>query len=96
MQDDRLDRVLVLDDIHQTWACDFLAIVTLRFQFLYCFVIVDLARREIAYIGVTSSPSAQYTGQCFVEAVADRDNFSPRFMIRDPRSFARSTTAAAP
>jgi len=42
-----------------------------------------LARREIVHIGVTSSPSAQYAGQCFVEAIADRDNENPRFMIRD-------------
>ena len=73
----------VRNHLHQTWACDFLTIVTLRFQILYCFVIVDLARREIVHIGVTSSPSAQYAGQCFVEAVADRDNENPRFMIRD-------------
>ena len=33
----------VRNHIHQTWACDFLTIVTLRFQILYCFVIVDLA-----------------------------------------------------
>jgi hypothetical protein len=46
-------------------------------------VIVDLARREIVHIGVTSSPSAQYAEQCFVEAVADRDNENPQFMIRD-------------
>ena len=69
--------------LHQTWACDFLTIVTLRFQILYCFVIVDLARREILHIGVTSTPSAQHAGQCFVEAVADRDNENPRFLIRD-------------
>jgi len=55
----------------------------LRVQILYCFVIVDLARREIVHIGVTSSPSPQYAGQCFVEAVADRGNENPRFMIRD-------------
>ncbi|MGD0835806.1 MAG: integrase core domain-containing protein [Polyangia bacterium] len=73
----------IRNHLHQTWACDFLTIVTLRFQILYCFVIVDLARREIVHIGVTSSPSAQYAGQCFVEAVADRDNENPRFMIRD-------------
>jgi len=73
----------VRNHVHQTWACDLLTIVALRFQILYCFVIVDLARREIVHIGVTSSPSAQYAGQCFVEAVADRDNENPRFMIRD-------------
>jgi transposase InsO family protein len=60
-----------------------LTIVTLRFQILYCFVIVDLARREIVHIAVTSSPSAQYAGQSFVEAVTDRDNQNPRFLIRD-------------
>jgi transposase InsO family protein len=60
-----------------------LTIVTLRFQILYCFVIVDLARREIVHIGVTSSPSAQYAGQCLFEAVADRENENPRFLIRD-------------
>ena len=73
----------IRNHIHQTWARDFLTIVTLRFQILYCFVIVDLARREIVHIGVTSSPSAQYAGQSFVEAVADCDNENPRFMIRD-------------
>ena len=72
----------VRNHLHQTWACDFLNIVTLRFHILSCFVIVDLARRKIVHIGVTSSPSAQYAGQCFVEAVVDRDNENPRFMIR--------------
>jgi hypothetical protein len=60
-----------------------LTIVTLRFQILHCFVIMDLARREIVHIGVTSSPSAQYAGQCLVEAVTDRDNENPGFLIRD-------------
>jgi hypothetical protein len=31
----------------------------------------------------TSSPSAPFAGQGFVEAVVDRDNENPRFMIRD-------------
>jgi hypothetical protein len=35
---------------------------------------VDLARREIVHIGVTPSPSAQYAGQCFVEAVVTVNN----------------------
>jgi hypothetical protein len=62
-----------------------LTIVTLRFQILYCFVIVDLARREIVHIAVTSSPSAQFTGQSFVEAVVDRNNENPRFMTAAAR-----------
>jgi hypothetical protein len=64
------------------------SIVTLRFQILYCLVLVDLARRKIVHIGVTSSPSAQYAGQCFVDAIADRDDENPRFMIRDRDSIS--------
>ena len=45
--------------LHQTWACDFFTIVTLRFQILYGFIIVDLAHREILHIGVPSSPSGR-------------------------------------
>ena len=29
----------VRNHLHQTWACDFLTIITLRFQILYCFVV---------------------------------------------------------
>jgi hypothetical protein len=41
----------VRNHIHQTWACDFLTTVTLRFQILYCFVIVDLARQSSTSAG---------------------------------------------
>jgi putative transposase len=55
----------------------------LRFQVLYAFVILDLGRREVVRLGVTPSPSAQYAAQSCVEAVCDRDNQAPRFLIRD-------------
>jgi transposase InsO family protein len=67
----------------QTWACDWFTIVTVRFEVLYAFVILDLGRREIVRLGVTSAPSAQFAAQTFVEAVCDRDDQSPRFLIRD-------------
>jgi len=67
----------------QTWAADWFTIVTLRFQLLYGFVIIDLGRREVVRIGVTSTPSAQYAAQSFIEAVCDRDNQAPRFLIHD-------------
>ena len=42
-----------------------------------------LGRREVVHIGVTSSPSAQYAAQSFIEALCARDNRVPRFLIRD-------------
>jgi len=73
----------VQNHLGQTWAADWFTIVTLRFQLLYGFIIVDLGRREVVRIGVTPTPSAQYAAQSFIEAVYDRDNEAPRFLIRD-------------
>jgi putative transposase len=73
----------VRNHLGQTWACDWFTIVTLRFQVLYAFVILDLGHREVVRLGVTPSPSAQYAAQSFVEAVCDRDDRAPRFLIQD-------------
>ena len=73
----------VRNHLGQTWAADWFTIVTLRFQVLYAFVILDLGRREVVRLGVTPSPSAQYAAQSFVEAVCDRDDQAPRFLIHD-------------
>jgi transposase InsO family protein len=54
-----------------------------RFEILYAFVILDLGRREVVRVGVTSSPSSQYAVQSFVEAVCDRGDQAPRFLIHD-------------
>jgi hypothetical protein len=73
----------VRNHISQTWAVDWFTIVTLRFQVLYALVILDLGRREIVRVGVTSTPSAQYAAQTFVDAVCDCDDQAPRFLIHD-------------
>jgi putative transposase len=73
----------VRNHLGQTWACDWFTTVTLRFQVLYAFVILDLGRREVVRLGVTPSPSAQYAAQSFVEAVCARDDRAPRFLIHD-------------
>lgn len=73
----------IRNHLGQTWAADWFTIVTLRFQLVYAFVILDLGRREVVRLGVTSAPSAQYAAQSFVEAVCDRENQAPRFLIRD-------------
>ena len=81
----------IRNHLDQTWAADWFTIVTARFQILYGFVILDLGRREIVRIGVTSTPSAQYAAQSFVEAVCDRDDQAPRFLIRDRDSIYGAT-----
>jgi putative transposase len=73
----------IRNHLGQTWAADWFTIVTLRFQVLYAFVILDLGRREVVQVGVTPSPSAQYAAQSFVETVCDRDDQAPRFLIHD-------------
>jgi transposase InsO family protein len=73
----------IRNHLGQTWAADWFTIVTLRFQVLYAFVILDLGRREVVRLGVTPSPSAQYAAQSFVEAVCDRGDRAPRFLIHD-------------
>jgi putative transposase len=73
----------VHNHLGQTGACDWFTIVTLRFRVLHAFVILDLGRREVVRLGVTPSPSAQYAAQSFVEAVCERDDRAPRFLIHD-------------
>ena len=73
----------IRNHLGQTWADDWFTIVTVRFEILYAFVILDLGRREILRVGVTSMPSAQYAAQSFVEAVCDRDDQALRLLIND-------------
>lgn len=44
-------------------------------------VVLDLGRREVVRVRVTSAPSALYAAQSFVEAVCDRDDQAPRFLV---------------
>jgi transposase InsO family protein len=73
----------IRNHIDQTWAADWFTIVTVRFEILYAFVILDLGRREVVRVGVTSAPSSQCAAQSFVEAVCDRDDQAPRFLVHD-------------
>jgi hypothetical protein len=60
----------VRNHLSQTWAADWFTIVTLRFQVLYAFVILDLGRREVVRLGVTPSPSAKYAAAGLVSRAA--------------------------
>jgi putative transposase len=49
----------VRNHLGQTWAAGWFTIVTLRFQVLYAFIILDLGRRQVVRLGVTPLPSAR-------------------------------------
>ena len=71
----------VRNHLHQTWACDWFTIVTARFHVVYAWIILDLGRRTIVDIGVTSTPTTEFAAQRFISAVGDGE--APRFLIHD-------------
>lgn len=73
----------IRNHLDQTWAADWFTIVTVRFELLYGFVILDLGRREIVRIGMTPTPSSQCAAHSFFEAVCDRADQALRFLIHD-------------
>jgi len=42
-------------------ACDFFASVTVRFQILYVFVMMEVGSRRLVHFNVTSHPTAAWT-----------------------------------
>ena len=72
----------IRNHLQETWACDFLVVVTARFRILYVFVVLSLGRRRIVHLGVTAHPTSAWTAQRMVEAVADAE-LPPRFLVHD-------------
>jgi len=60
---------------------DFFTVPTVLFDVLHVFVVLAHHRRRIVYFNVTSSPSAQWTGQQMVNAFPW--GTAPRYMLRD-------------
>ncbi len=54
---------------------------TVRFQLLYCFIVLRHDRRRVVHFNVALHPTARWTGQQIVEAFPYAE--APRFMIRD-------------
>ncbi len=66
---------------HETWACDFLQVVDLRFRALFAFCIVELGSRRVVHVGVTRHPTDAWVAQQLREATPF--GTAPRFLIRD-------------
>ena len=63
------------------WACDFTVVYDWMFRTWYIFVILEQKTRRIIHIGVTQSPTDEWTAQQIREATAwDK---GPKYLIRD-------------
>jgi putative transposase len=62
-------------------ACDFFVSVTVRFQIIYIFVLMEVGSRRLVHFNVTSHPTAAWTLQQFREAIDNSQDY--RFLIHD-------------
>ena len=62
-------------------ACDFAVAVTLRFQILYLFVVMDLGTRKLLHVNTTPHPNSAWTLQQLREAIPSDHRY--RWLIRD-------------
>jgi transposase InsO family protein len=65
----------------QIAAMDLFAVPTIGFNLLYAFVIVRLGRRNLAWINVTTNPTAEWIARQITEAFPW--NGAPHYIIRD-------------
>jgi transposase InsO family protein len=63
------------------WACDFTVAYDWLFQPIYIFVIMELKKRRIIHMGVTDSPTDEWTAQQLREATPLGQH--PKYLIRD-------------
>ena len=63
------------------WACDFLQIHDVFFRPLFAFFITELGSRRIVHVGVTRTPTDEWTAQQLREATPF--GASPTYLIRD-------------
>jgi hypothetical protein len=62
-------------------ACDFFVSVTVRFRFIYVFVVMEVGSRRLVHFNVTSHPTAAWTLQQFREVMDNEHAY--RFVIHD-------------
>lgn len=74
-------RTFLENHVSDIAAIDFFVVPTVRFQLLYCFIVLRHERRRVVHFNVTRHPTARWTGQQIVEAFPF--NEAPRFLIRD-------------
>jgi putative transposase len=69
-------------------ACDFLIAITVRFQVLFVFLVMEVGSRRILHCNVTAHPTADWTLQQFPEALPGDPPY--QFLIHDRDSIFSS------
>src|SRR5271168_5204323 len=62
-------------------AMDLFVVPTIGFDLLYAFIIIRLGRRELAWINVTTNPTAEWIARQITDAFPWNEN--PQYLIRD-------------
>jgi len=62
-------------------ACDFAVAVTLHFQILYVFLVMEVGSRKLVHVNVTAHPTSSWTIQQLREAIPSDHAY--RWLIRD-------------
>ena len=74
-------RTFVKNHAQGILACDFLVAVTVRFQVLFVFLVMEVGSRRILHYNVTADPTADWTRQQFREAIPSDHGY--QFVIHD-------------
>jgi transposase InsO family protein len=74
-------RTFLTNELKGIWAADFLVVQTVAFNTLYVFFFITHQRREVVHFNVTSSPTAAWVWQQFLNATPW--GRQPRYLIHD-------------
>ena len=66
---------------HTVWACDFLQTYDVWFRPIFAFFLIDINSRRVVHVGVTRSPTAEWTAQQLRNITPFGEG--PQFIIRD-------------
>ena len=82
-------KAFLRNHIGEIVAIDFFTVPTIRLRVLFVFVVLEHQRRRVPYFGVTEHPSAEWTGQQVVEALAEQG--AKRYLVRDRDTFMETS-----
>ena len=85
-------RTFLRNHVSQIAAMDLFVVPTIGFDLLYAFVVVRLDRRDLVWINVTASPSAEWVARQIAEAFPW--DSAPTYLIRDRDGIRRNRNSA--
>jgi len=74
-------RSFLKNHVKQMAAVDLFTVPTVRFQILYCFIVLRHHRRRIVHFNITTDPTARWAAQQITETFPY--DTAPKYLIRD-------------